>query len=219
MAYFKDVAGIVLAAGFSRRLGRPKQTVILQEQTLLERAARTAREASLNPVLLVLHSSVLDATEPPGSGSLAARLEALGCVVLMNENAAEGMASSIRCGVEAAAGQSLVGAVLMTCDQVAVTAGHLRALYAENGAVTGSGYAGRIGVPAYFPAARFADLLALRGDQGARELLRDARSVPTEALALDVDTEQDVARAEQWLRDQGLKDQALKDQTLRRQPD
>jgi molybdenum cofactor cytidylyltransferase len=47
------------------------------------------------------------------------------------------------------------GAVLMTCDQVALTPGHLRALVGDPERVTGSAYAGKIGIPAYFPAEEF----------------------------------------------------------------
>jgi len=128
-----------------------------------------------------------------------ARLRSVGVRVLFNARAAEGMASSIRCGVEALGTEPLSGAVLMTCDQVAVTPAHLQALCAEPLEVTGSGYAGKVGVPAYFPASRFAELLALQGDQGARDLLRAARCVTTEALRLDVDTEEELAHAERWL--------------------
>jgi molybdenum cofactor cytidylyltransferase len=53
-----------------------------------------------------------------------------------------------------------------------------------------------VGIPAYFPAEKFGELIALRGDVGARELLRLAVAVADEELALDVDTEADLARAE-----------------------
>ena len=201
MASFEQarVAGLVLAAGFSRRLGRPKQLVELAGETLVARAARVAAEAGLKPVIVVLHPGLLE--EGPGGfaglGSLVSK-----CNVVVNEEAAEGMASSIRCGLGALRDEDLAGAVLMTCDQVAVTAAHLRALCAELAETVGSGYAGKVGVPAYFPVSRFAELRALRGDEGARALLRGARCVPTEALALDVDTEEELVRAEMWMREQ-----------------
>jgi CTP:molybdopterin cytidylyltransferase MocA len=53
----------------------------------------------------------------------------------------------------------------------------------------------KVGIPAYFPAASFADLVELRGDVGAREMLRGARVVVEEALALDIDSEDDLKRA------------------------
>ena len=123
----------------------------------------------------------------------------MGAAVLLNENASEGIASSIRVGVKRAQELSAEGVVLMTCDQIAVTAEHLRALYAEPEAPAGSRYAGKTGIPAWFPASGFGDLLQLQGDVGARDLLRDARCVPTEALSFDIDTEADVERARSLL--------------------
>ncbi len=175
-------AAVILAAGASTRLGEPKQLVVLAGETLLERAVRIARDAGCRPVVAVL-------------GAEAARIQercALsGAEVLVNEAWPEGMASSIRVGVGALGGGD--GALLMTCDQPAVTAEHLRALIA-NGEVTASAYSGRRGVPAYFPAASFPALLELRGDAGARELLRSAAAVELPGGELDVDTA--AARAE-----------------------
>jgi CTP:molybdopterin cytidylyltransferase MocA len=176
-------AAVVLAAGASRRLGRPKQTVVLGGEMLVERAVRVAVEAGLRPVLVVVR---------PGA-EFGEAVAALGAVVVENELADEGMAASIRCGVGAVVGVD--GVVVMTCDQVAVTAEHLRLLCEKAGRRTGSAYAGRVGIPAYFPAADFGELLRLEGDTGARELLRSAAAVGCEGLALDVDTEDDLQRA------------------------
>jgi CTP:molybdopterin cytidylyltransferase MocA len=71
----------------------------------------------------------------------------------------------------------------------------LQLLAEDEGQVTGSAYAGHVGVPAYFPASAFSSLLQLRGDTGAREMLRGARSIAAEELALDIDTETDLERA------------------------
>jgi len=86
------------------------------------------------------------------------------------------------------------GVVLMTCDQVALEADHLRRLLDDPTRIVASSYAGRTGIPAYFPASVFDELLLLRGDTGARDLLRSAKIVANESLALDIDTEEDVAR-------------------------
>ncbi len=123
-----------------------------------------------------------------------------GCEVVVNALADEGMASSIRCGVARAREAGVAGVVVMACDQVALRAEHLRALCAEADRVTGSGYAGRVGIPAYFPEAVFGELMELRGDVGARALLQGAAAVVDEGLALDVDTEADVLRGRRALK-------------------
>jgi CTP:molybdopterin cytidylyltransferase MocA len=169
------IAAVVLAAGASTRLGEPKQLVMLGRETLLERAVRTARTAGCHPVLVVLGAAAQQIRE---------RCELGDAVLLVNEAWEEGMASSIKVGV----------VVLMTCDQPAVTAEHLRAL-AGSGEVTASAYDGRRGVPAYFPAASFPDLLELRGDVGARELLRSAAAMELHNGELDVDTELELSLA------------------------
>ena len=183
------VGGIILAAGFSRRLGRPKQTVEIGGESLLQRAVRVANEAELAPVFVII----------PGQAGFDVKLENLQCTLIRNEHASEGMASSIRVGIEAAQAFPLHGVVLMTCDQVSTRAEHLRALSAEPGRLTGSRYEGRTAVPAYFPCAYFDQLLTLRGDVGARDLLRTAFSVGAEELELDIDTEEDIARAKALL--------------------
>ncbi len=183
-----SVAAVVLAAGASRRLGRPKQKVVLGTETLLQRAVRVAQQAGLGPVLVILRDGC----------SLDESLS--GCQTVVNPRAEEGIASSIRCGVEQARAQGVEGAVLMSCDQIALRPEHLRRLCAQADRVTGSGYDGKIGIPAYFPALSFEALLRLRGDRGARYLLSDAAFVTEEALRIDVDTEADLDHARAWLK-------------------
>lgn len=179
------VAAIVLAAGSSRRLGTPKQLVAIGDETLLQRAIRTAIEAGLDPVFGVLPADL--AIDPIPSG--------MRCII--NAEAAEGMASSIRAGIRAlsAAGCSTHGAVILACDQPAVTAAHVRELAKGVEDVIASSYSGRKGIPAYFPQAVFGSLLALRGDIGARHLLHSARAIPLPDGELDVDTIEDLERA------------------------
>ena len=183
-----SIAAVVMAAGASTRLGRPKQTVELNGETLLARAVRTAREAGLKPVFVV----VADTAVAEAAG-------VRGAIILTNRKPSEGIASSIRLGVKEAVARHAEGIVLMTCDQVAVTAAHLQQLCESPRGSAGSGYAGKTGVPAYFPKGLFPALLRLKGDTGASGLLHHARAVPTEALAFDIDTEADLARAHDFL--------------------
>jgi CTP:molybdopterin cytidylyltransferase MocA len=182
------VAAVILAAGASTRLGEPKQLVKLTGENLLERAVRTAREAGCSPVVVVLGAAYEE---------ILGRSQLGDAITVINTEWAEGMGSSIRLGVQTLhfVAKDAKGAVLMACDQPAVTAAHLRALMAS-GDVTASAYAGRRGVPAYFLASTFAELVQLRGDQGARELLRDANAIELPNGELDIDTLADVATAE-----------------------
>jgi molybdenum cofactor cytidylyltransferase len=184
------IAAVVLAAGSSSRLGSAKQMARLGGRTLLERAVTTALEAGLRPVFVVIAAGqetafcVADVDNLPGDP---------GVITVVNPEAAEGMASSIRAGVRAA--QAAAGIVVMACDQPAVTAEHLRELAQGEDAVVASAYAGRKGVPAYFPAGAFGELLELHGDTGARGLLQAARALELEGGELDVDTVEDLEQA------------------------
>lgn len=175
-------AALIVAAGAATRFGSPKQLAVLWGETLLERAVRVARQADCLPIVVVLGAS--------------AELIRSQCVigdaqVVVNQDWHLGMSSSISCGVRALSGAD--GCVVMTCDMPAVTAAHLRRLM-HSGETTASAYAGRIGVPAYFPEGRFPEMVGLHGDIGARELLRNARTVELAGGELDVDTLQDLAR-------------------------
>lgn len=164
---------LVLAAGASKRLGRPKQLVQFEGETLIARAARIAGE--VGRTIVVISPELRDAV--PGFD------------VVQNGNASEGMASSIRAGVEAATGDILI----TLCDQPYVTSDHLRALANAGAPIAATGYGGISGVPAFF-AAKFKDeLLALRGDAGARSVIEAHRdqvvTIPFEAARFDVDTD------------------------------
>jgi CTP:molybdopterin cytidylyltransferase MocA len=177
------VGAVVLAAGASTRLGDPKQLLTLAGETLLERAVRVAREAGCSPVVVVLGAS---------AASIQAECDLGAAVIVTNEDWAEGMGSSVRVGVTAL--RDMDACVVMTCDMPAVTAAHLQLLIAT-GEVTASSYAGRPGVPAYFPVSVFPLLLELRGDAGAKGLLRSARLVELVDGELDIDTVEDLERA------------------------
>ncbi|HEX6088104.1 MAG TPA: nucleotidyltransferase family protein [Thermoanaerobaculia bacterium] len=154
------VTALVLAAGFSRRLGHPKQNVVYEGETLLERATRIASEVA-DEVIVVTREN--------------------------NPLASEGMASSIRVGVSQAGAGSRI--LITLCDQPRVTAAHLRALLAVDAPIVASGYAGIAGVPAVFAPELIPELLALRGDVGARAIIErhGAHVIPFEDAAFDVD--------------------------------
>jgi CTP:molybdopterin cytidylyltransferase MocA len=183
-----SVAAVVLAAGASRRLGTLKQLVMWDGETLLDRAVRLCREAGCSPVVVVLGAEAAAVRE---------RCALEGAVVIENPAWSGGMGSSVRVGISAI-GNRVLGCVIVACDMPAVTSEHMKELTHEGG-LAASEYAGRLGVPAYFPAASFSALMELRGDAGARTLLAGARAVPLAGGEIDVDTPEDLARARSLL--------------------
>ena len=174
---------IVLAAGGSRRLGRAKQLVTFEGETLVHRAARITRAAQVARVGVVVGAR---------ANEVAAAVHDLAVDRLENAAWEEGMASSLRVGTAWAAEQGATALLVCVCDQPHLTTAHLDALIAE-GELAGSAYGGAIGVPALFPARLFAALGALAGDRGARDLLVAARALPWAPGAFDIDDEADVA--------------------------
>ncbi len=179
-------AALVVAAGASTRLGQPKQLVQILGETLLDRAVRTAAEAGLGPVVVVLGANAKEVAE---------QCDLRRAWVVVHAGWAEGMGTSIRAGAELLEGfPDLDGAVVMTCDMPGVTPEHLRALCVAPDQLRASEYGGRRGVPAYFPQSHFALLRELDGDAGAREMLRGADAVTLAEGEMDVDTAADLAR-------------------------
>ena len=186
-----QVGLLLLAAGSSSRLARPKQLLPYQGQTLLRRAAEVAVASPCRPLVLVtgaLHDELLP------------EIEGLPFHVVRNDAWADGMGGSIAAGLaelETAAEAAPVDAVIvMLCDQPLLTEDVLGRLIVQFQAtgqpVVASAYAGTQGVPALFGRDVFPQLLALRGASGARELLQQYAHLPTVDFpggATDVDTE------------------------------
>jgi CTP:molybdopterin cytidylyltransferase MocA/uncharacterized damage-inducible protein DinB len=194
------VAGVVLAAGASSRLGAPKQLLRdATDETLVARAARQLREAGCDPVLVITGARGVE---------VAAALAHLAVTVVHNANWSEGMSSSIRLAVEtleaSSARPDAISAMLIaSCDMPAVTAEHLRALLNESDGGerrvasqygVDSGALVR-GIPAIFPRSDWRALHALTGDRGARDLLKlpETLSVSLRNGNFDLDTPADVA--------------------------
>jgi molybdenum cofactor cytidylyltransferase len=181
---------LVLAAGESRRFGSPKQLVRLQGRPLLHLAVSRATEVAGQAVTVVLGAH---------AAQLAPLLRHSTATVVVNRDWTEGIASSIRAGL-AHVPASCDGVLLMLADQAAVTAEDLRRLIGawrrQSTCIAAAQYEMTTGVPAVFPRADFPTLMALRGDQGARALLRHPHDriirVPMAAAAIDIDTPEDL---------------------------
>lgn len=170
----------VLAAGSSRRLGQPKQLLDFRGRPLIRHAATVALGAGGDETIVI--------------GSFPEALEGLPVTMLENPHAEEGMSSSIRLAVRHARGARILFTV---CDQPLIGPEHLRALLATDASIVATAYAGTVGVPAVF-SPRFADeLLALRGDTGARAVILAHRdeviAIACEAASIDIDTASDYA--------------------------
>lgn len=181
---------IVLAAGASTRFGSPKQLVRIGGRPLLHTVVTRAAEVTGNALIVVLGC---------GAAELAPLLKHSPGSVVVNRHWREGLASSIRTGVLRLP-PTCSGALLLLADQAAVTTDDLKRLAGtwrrRPQCIAAALYAGTAGAPAIFPRSTFSELAALRGDMGARAILRRSADrlvrVPMPAAELDLDTPEDL---------------------------
>ena len=178
---------VILAAGGSVRLGRPKQLLTVGGETLMERASRIV--AATRPGKTV---AVLGAHAERMCGKLS------GAMAVFNPDWATGMASSLRAGADALAGRTNP-VLVVVIDQLALDEAHLwRLLDTHDGSRdTVTAYGDAMGVPAVLRAATLMRATVLEGDMGFRALWQDTlpQTVRADAFAEDLDTEADLARA------------------------
>ena len=180
----EPVHALLLAAGGSRRLGQPKQLVRVDGVSLVRRAT-----------LAVLAAPVASLTVVVGAAreAVVAELRGIPLSIAVAHDWEEGMGASLRCGLAALPGD--VAVLVLLCDQLAVDAAHtaalVRAFHASSRPIVASQYLGTLGVPAIFGAVLRPELGQLRGDQGARDIVRLDRTrvvaVPLANGELDVD--------------------------------
>ncbi|MFT4038494.1 MAG: nucleotidyltransferase family protein [Thermomicrobiales bacterium] len=189
------IAGVVLAAGRSSRLGRPKQLLDLHGQPLLRVTLDRVLAAHLDVVYVVLGHE---------AEAIRAAIAGLPVQIIHNPDAAQGQSTSVLAGINAAATGDPEAVVFLLGDQPQIAPALIDALTArwrETGAgVVAPEYTDGIGNPILFDRRVLPDLASLTGDVGARDVVRahkasgDIALVPVPAPApRDVDTEDDYA--------------------------
>ena len=185
---------ILLAAGASTRMGRPKQLLPMYgNRPLLRQVVESALVEPVSPVIVVLGANAAE---------IAPSLDGLPVRITVNAGWAEGMGSSLRRGMEELAKCSPPAdhVIVALADQPDILTGHLAKLIETQRAtgrpIVASECEGVRGPPVLFAAKYFTALQALRGDAGARALLREhaheVAAVPLLA-ARDLDTPTDYA--------------------------
>ena len=193
------VGVVILAGGVSARMGQPKQLLPYQGKTLIRRAAETALASICTRVVIVVgaHSELVKA-----------ELEDLPILLVHNEQWRDGMSSSIRVGLNALwSRMDIEAVVIMLCDQPFVSVRIINALVKSHlttgKRIVAATYGPIRGVPALFSRELFSEILSLRANEGARQVIAnhaDEVAVVSFALgAVDVDTRQDYQRLSRYL--------------------
>lgn len=188
----EPIAGIILAAGASRRMGHPKLLLPWRGEPLIRHVARTALEAGLSPVLVVVGAYQQE---------IEAALKGFAALIIRNPQWENGQSTSVRAGIQALPDQT-GGAVFLLGDQPQIPNELVRALvnsHAQTQApVVAPMIAGKRGNPVLFDRAVFPGLLKLSGDAGARQIIGqyppDLVSWNDPKALLDIDTPEDYLR-------------------------
>lgn len=182
------VTGLVLGAGGSSRLGRPKQLLPYGERPLLEHTLNTARDCGFDQLIVPIGGAAAEVRE---------RVDFSGAEVVVNEDYGEGCSSSIAAALDAV-DQRCDVLVLMLGDQPGVTPDTVRTLLDGRGdaPLAVCRYDDGRGHPIAFARSVFPQLADLHGDKGVWRLLDeragDVIDVPIAGnVPLDVDTPED----------------------------
>lgn len=177
------VAGLVLAAGGSRRLGRPKQLLPYGGGTLLDHVLGTARACGFDQLVCVLGGA---------SEDVRATVDLRGADVVVNREFGTGCSSSIAAALGTVDPRIDV-LVLMLGDQPGVRPETIAALLAGRGdaPLAACRYESGRGHPLAFARSTFGDLATLHGDKGVWRLMDRSDVVEVvvpRAVPRDVDT-------------------------------
>lgn len=187
-----SVGVILLAAGGSSRLGRPKQLLRYKDQTLLQYSLNEARASDVQSIIVVLGANA-DVVQKEMSGDKVH--------IVINTHWQEGMASSIRTGINAIIkiNPAIAGIILLVCDQPFMNStllNNMIMIHQKTGKkIIACSYGNTFGPPVFFHQLFFSELLQLTGDIGARSIVQqhpdDVESISFPEGRFDIDTEAD----------------------------
>jgi molybdenum cofactor cytidylyltransferase len=174
-------AGIVLAAGESKRFGRPKQLLKIQDRHLVEWVLDAALGSRLARVILVLgfkHQKILQ--------SLAKQVSHPRLQVVINDHYHQGQSRSLRFGLSAVK-DNFPSTMFLLGDQPLVTAEFiddlLRHFWSSTEIICVPIHQGTRGNPTIFSKTFYPQILQLQGDIGARGIIE---SHPNDVLQVEI---------------------------------
>jgi molybdenum cofactor cytidylyltransferase len=192
MTDLTKTAIIILAGGQSRRLGTSKQLLDMNGMPLLQRIIREAASAAIGPVGVVTGAYTQE---------LLPIIEDEKALPVQNNHWQEGMASSIRCGLEfmCARFPSLEAVFLLVSDQPYIRSELLQQMLRlqeeKNYSIVACSYSHTFGTPILIQRTHFDALHSLKGDTGARKICRQYEQelglVRFDEGAIDIDTRED----------------------------
>jgi molybdenum cofactor cytidylyltransferase len=187
------IAAVVLAAGRSTRMGRPKLVLEIAGRTVLQHVVAHVRQSRCDPIVVVVGDE---------ADRVARDVRGAGVEIVVNDRYREGMGTSIAAGI-AALPPECEAAIILLGDQPRVTAASIDALIDAHRAtgkpLIASRYGEVTGAPTLIGRAMFDEARRLSGDVGGRWLMDRHPDLVGEVplspdLAADLDTPEEFAR-------------------------
>jgi molybdenum cofactor cytidylyltransferase len=201
MKYAK-VAGIMLAAGNSQRMGEDKLSLAIGDTTIGSASLRNALASQLDQVFIVVQEN-----DPLHWMTDEVKRQSAKYQVVQNAQAYHGQSYSIRAGIEQVQDSSFDGALIMLADQPFLQVSIINELihiYNEEIPFIAAQYAGVTQPPILFNSFLFERLLTLQGDQGAKAIVKSMKNNgyimkgDDRKSFYDIDTKDDYRWAKKW---------------------
>lgn len=185
-----NIAILILAAGNSSRMKQPKQLLPVGNSTLINMAIKNALSIKASNVFCVLGAHFED---------IKNSISHFDIDIIQNKDYHTGLSSSIVKGLKEIMPHNYDAVLVLLADQPKINSDYLDTLIKQSTLyphkIIASIYNSNYGVPAIFPKHYFNQLLALKGDKGAKEILNsnlnDIKGVETKGQLIDIDTKED----------------------------
>lgn len=186
-----DISILILAAGGSQRLGRPKQLLPFGKTSLIRDRVLVALQVEGSAVYVVLGA---------GAEGIREELDGLDCRTIIFSDWALGMGRTLSYAVSwMMERETPCSLLILTCDQALVSAKHcqemIEAYNNSDKGIVATAYENIVGIPCLIDSKYFVEMRDLNQDVGAKKILskysQDVLSIPFELAKYDIDTEED----------------------------
>jgi len=195
-AAHEPIAGIILAAGESKRFGKPKQLLDWKGESFIRAVARKALEGGLSPVIVVTGAN---------DQLVSSAVKDLNVILVKNDEWNNGQGSSIKEGIKkliTSPTSTAGGAIFLLADQPQITTSIIRALVEKHAEglypIVAPMVIDQRANPVLFDQVAFNDLLGIEGDVGGRAIFHkyQVEYLPwhDDRMLLDVDTPENYER-------------------------